>query len=183
MQQSYDIHVSRVDRISEVDFRTANNKSLHPASSSGKDREETSFLWTLGPRPFWELWPYKKHKKKKLSLEEFIQCLLEQWAVSHQYPIELASKLSLHRDQALKSVSKERCSIIINLQKFIFHRCHKLFSLWAWCLCGSCSEYFEMNDYWTCYLRHWLINLVWRALVMILGMILSSKDSKDQLSG
>ena len=107
--------VFRVDRISEVDFRTANNKSLHPTSA--KNREETSFLWTLGPRPFWELWPHKKHKKKKLSLEEFIQCLLEQWAVSNQYPIELASKLSLHKDQALKSVSKEPSSIIINLQK------------------------------------------------------------------
>ena len=50
--------------------------------------QHTSFLWTIGPRPFWELWPHKKHKKKKLNLEEFIQCLLEQWAATHRYPVE-----------------------------------------------------------------------------------------------
>ena len=103
------VFFSRVDKISEADFRTANSnhvKNSHQPSTSATNKEETSFLWTLGPRPFWELWPYKKHKKKKLSLEEFIQCLLEQWAVTHHYPVELASRLTLHKDQ--KYVTKER---------------------------------------------------------------------------
>ena len=47
------------------------------------------------------MWPNKKHKKKRLSLEEFIQSLLEQWAKTHHYPIELASQASLEKDQGL----------------------------------------------------------------------------------
>ena len=49
------------------------------------------------------MWPNKKHKKKKLNLEEFIQCLLEQWAKTHNYPIELASVICLEKDQGLLS--------------------------------------------------------------------------------
>ena len=92
----------RVDRINEAEFRSASNNKSSPAHPHHPG-QQTSFLWTIGPRPFWELWPNKKHKKKRLNLEEFIQCLLEQWAKTHQYPIELASQSCLEKDQGLGS--------------------------------------------------------------------------------
>ena len=73
----------RLDRISEAELTSQHHQ---PPTT-------TSFLWTLGPRPFWELWPSKKHKKKKLNLEEFIQSLLEHWAATHHYPPHLALKI------------------------------------------------------------------------------------------
>ena len=87
----------RLDRINEADFKTA-NKSTTTTNSRREpqhqqqphNQQQTSFLWTIGPRPFWELWPHKRHKKKKLNLNEFIQCLLLQWAKTHHYPLELA---------------------------------------------------------------------------------------------
>ena len=87
----------KLDKIREAEVRS-------PASPSP---QQTSFLWTIGPRPFWELWPHKKHKKKKLNLEEFIQCLLEQWAATHRYPVELAAEIMLNKDQA-KATAKVR---------------------------------------------------------------------------
>ena len=42
-----------------------------------------NFLFTLGPRPFWELWPHKKKLKKRLTIDDFKKCLLEQWAKNH----------------------------------------------------------------------------------------------------
>ena len=96
----------RVDRINEAEFKSASNNKSSPAHHLPHQHhpgQQTSFLWTIGPRPFWELWPNKKHKKKRLSLEEFIQCLLEQWAKTHQYPIELASQTCLEKDQGLAS--------------------------------------------------------------------------------
>ena len=93
----------RVDRINEAEFKSASNTKTSPTHPPHHPGQQTSFLWTIGPRPFWELWPNKKHKKKKLNLEEFIQCLLEQWAKTHNYPIELASVICLEKDQGLLS--------------------------------------------------------------------------------
>ena len=42
-----------------------------------------NFLFTLGPRPFWELWPHKKKIKKRLTIDDFKKGLLEQWAKNH----------------------------------------------------------------------------------------------------
>ena len=83
----------RLDRIREVELKSPSHQSS----------QQTSFLWTLGPRPFWELWPGRKHKKKKLNLEEFIQSLLEQWAATHHYPPQLATEIMLSRDQGSAS--------------------------------------------------------------------------------
>ena len=81
----------RLDRISQAEVRSPGQSPPPPP---------TSFLWTLGPRPFWELWPHKKHKKKKLNLDEFIQCLLEHWAASHHYPPHLAAQIIKTKHQA-----------------------------------------------------------------------------------
>ena len=85
----------RLDRINEAEFR---RRTDH------QHQQQTSFLWTIGPRPFWELWPHKRHKKKKLSLEEFIRCLLEHWARAHRYPPHLA-ELALPRGPATTAAS------------------------------------------------------------------------------
>ena len=69
----------RVDRLSEAKFK--------PTGPKPPEKDPTSFLYTIGPRPFWELWPHKKYKKKNLKLEDFIQCLLDQWAKTHGYPL------------------------------------------------------------------------------------------------
>jgi len=68
-----------VDKISEAKFK--HNGPKPP------EKDPTSFLWTIGSRPFWELWPYRKYKKKNLNLEEFTQCLCDQWAQTHGYPL------------------------------------------------------------------------------------------------
>ena len=64
------------DRLGEVELPS-------PGKSS------TSFLWTLGPRPFWELWPAKRGRRKLLSLGDFSQRLLEQWAATYRLPLTL----------------------------------------------------------------------------------------------
>merc|ERR1719483_261721 len=69
----------RVDRLSEAKFK--------PTGPKPPEKDPTSFLYTIGPRPFWELWPNKKYKKKNLKLEDFTQCLLDQWAKTHGYPL------------------------------------------------------------------------------------------------
>ena len=86
-----DMLCCRLDRINEAEFRRRTDQQ--------QQQQQTSFLWTIGPRPFWELWPHKRHKKKKLSLEEFIRCLLEHWARAHRYPPHLA-ELALPRGPA-----------------------------------------------------------------------------------
>ena len=66
----------RLDKLKDVKYKHNGPKPLvkeHP----------TSFLWTLGPRPFWELWPNKKRRKKHLNVDEFAKCLLEQWAKTY----------------------------------------------------------------------------------------------------
>jgi len=69
----------RVDRLNEAKFKQTGPKP--------PEKDPTRFLYTIGPRPFWELWPHKKYKKKNLKLEDFIQCLLDQWAKTHGYPL------------------------------------------------------------------------------------------------
>jgi transcriptional regulator NrdR family protein len=69
----------RVDRLSEAKFK--------PTGPKPPEKDPTSFLYTVGPRPFWELWPHKKYKKKNLKLEDFVQCLLDHWAKTHGYPL------------------------------------------------------------------------------------------------
>ena len=88
----------RLDRINEAEFRRRTDQHQQ------QQQQQTSFLWTIGPRPFWELWPHKRHKKKKLSLEEFIRCLLEHWARAHRYPPHLA-ELALPRLPATTAAS------------------------------------------------------------------------------
>ena len=64
----------RIDKLNEVKYR-------------GPKRTQTSeppnFLFTLGPRPFWEMWPQKRRRKRRLTIDEFKRALLEQWAKSH----------------------------------------------------------------------------------------------------
>ena len=108
----------RVDRINEAEFKSASNNKSSPAHQQAQHQhQQTSFLWTIGPRPFWELWPNKKHKKKRLSLEEFIQSLLEQWAKTHHYPLELASQTCLEKDQGPESTSSVSKALLLNNHK------------------------------------------------------------------
>ena len=50
---------------------------------SRETQQPPNFLFTLGPRPFWELWPHKKKQKKRLTIDDFKKGLLEQWAKNH----------------------------------------------------------------------------------------------------
>ena len=68
----------RVDRLGEVKYR----RPLYEP----RPEPPSSFLFTLGPRPFWELWPQKKRKRKRLTVDEFKKSLLEQWAKSRGIP-------------------------------------------------------------------------------------------------
>ena len=70
----------RQDRLSEVE----NSGSPQPPGPS-----TSSFLWTLGPRPFWEGWAGRRGRRKELSLADFTRRLLEQWAVTHNLPLNL----------------------------------------------------------------------------------------------
>merc|ERR1712098_116056 len=88
----------RMDKIGEAEYRTANK------SMPQRDPLQTSFLWTLGSRPFWELWPNKRLKKKRMNLEEFIQCLMLRWAQSHDFPAEIAAS-------ATSSVLKQKSDL------------------------------------------------------------------------
>jgi hypothetical protein len=78
----------RLDRLADAPYKApqpSSSPSAAPPSHAAKP--QTNFLWTIGPRPFWELWPQKKRRKKHLNLEEFTRCLLEQWAKTHAYPL------------------------------------------------------------------------------------------------
>ena len=69
----------RMDRLGEVRY--------HPPQPN-PPKDPPSFLWTIGPRPFWEMWPARRNRRKNLSLQEFTESLLEQWAVTHGYTVE-----------------------------------------------------------------------------------------------
>ena len=79
----------RVEKLGEVKYR----------GPKTPNKEPTSFLWTLGPRPFWELWPARKARRKHLTKAEFTENLLEQWAATHGYPGgEVPRILACHED-------------------------------------------------------------------------------------
>ena len=69
----------RVDKLNEVKYR---GPKRSPGSSQNHT-EPPNFLFTLGPRPFWEMWPQKRRRKRRLTIDEFKRALLEQWAKSH----------------------------------------------------------------------------------------------------
>ena len=75
----------RLDRLAEARYKPPRNSGELSPAAAGKP--PTNFLWTIGPRPFWELWPQKKRRRKQLNLEDFTRCLLEQWAKTHAYPL------------------------------------------------------------------------------------------------
>lgn len=88
----------RIDRLAEVKYRNPEG------TKKPKTDPPPNFLFTLGPRPFWELWPQKKRKKKRLSIDDFKKALLEQWAkcqglppnrVSTVLPVQLVDKDSI----------------------------------------------------------------------------------------
>ena len=90
----------RVDRINEAEFKSASNTKTSPTHPPHHPGQQTSFLWTIGPRPFWELWPNKKHKKKKLNLEEFIQCL----AVESYHHTAHSKKKTIMKEHVLTAI-------------------------------------------------------------------------------
>ncbi len=65
----------RIDKLNEVKYRG-------PKRENGSS-EPPNFLFTLGPRPFWEMWPQKRRRKRRLTMDEFKRALLEQWAKTH----------------------------------------------------------------------------------------------------
>lgn len=67
----------KLDRLGEVKYNRQNNNGVKKPFEP-----PANFLFTIGPRPFWEMWPQKKRKKKRLTIDEFKKCLLEQWAKS-----------------------------------------------------------------------------------------------------
>ena len=69
----------REDKLGEVEV-------LQPVNYTG---EEVQYLYTEGPRPFWELWPARRGRGKQLGLQDFTRALLEQWAVTHGLSLEL----------------------------------------------------------------------------------------------
>ena len=62
----------RLDKLGEVKYRNPRGFRL--------SSPPPEFLYTIGPRPFWELWPHKKRKRKRLTIDDFKRSLLEQWA-------------------------------------------------------------------------------------------------------
>ena len=74
----------RMDRLGEARY---------PGARAPNNGPPPSFLWTQGPKPFWELWSARKARRKQLGLSEFMERLLEQWAASHGYPVQEARRL------------------------------------------------------------------------------------------
>ncbi|CAB4057847.1 unnamed protein product [Lepeophtheirus salmonis] len=76
----------KADKISDVKYHRSTEGGESEGTSSLSTRpssiQNPNFLFTFGPRPFWELWPQKKRRKKRLNFEEFTRSLLEQWAKS-----------------------------------------------------------------------------------------------------
>ena len=79
----------RFDKLSDVKFKNSKAAGKPPLPTptptsttvtNGTSDSRPNFLFTLGPRPFWELWPLKRSKKKHLTAIEFRACLLDRWA-------------------------------------------------------------------------------------------------------
>ena len=85
----------RMDRLGEAKY---------PGARAPNNGPPPSFLWTQGPKPFWELWSARKARRKQLNLSEFKERLLEQWAASHGYPVQEARRLL--RSKALQGPPK-----------------------------------------------------------------------------
>ena len=69
----------RPDKLSEVKYRGPKRVP----NENGTVHQPPNFLFTIGPRPFWEMWPQKKRRKRRLNIDEFKRALLEQWAKTH----------------------------------------------------------------------------------------------------
>lgn len=104
----------RLDKLDKV----SNKNGVSKIPKSGPSKPPTSFLWTLGPRPFWELWPNAKRRRKRLSLDQFTQSLLEQWSITHGFPLETARNL-LQSTQQNISVLPQLSSDKIQAEKII----------------------------------------------------------------
>ncbi len=78
----------RIDKLGEVKFRQPLSGKKTPPVPSVQQQSPPNFLFTLGERPFWEMWPQRKwtRKRRKLTLDEFKRSLLEQWAKSQGLP-------------------------------------------------------------------------------------------------
>ena len=123
----------RVDRLGEVKYKkgSSNSSSISsppPSSSSpSSPPPPPNFLFTLGPRPFWELWPQKKRRKKRLGLDEFKKSLLEQWAKSQGiHPSRVNTVLPVNwnkepdnRDEIAIKPHKRQQQVIIGGQTII----------------------------------------------------------------
>ncbi len=77
----------RMDRLSEVKYRAEKRPTAETGSGCTGSKQQNhvggeppNFLFTIGPRPFWELWPQKRRRKRRLNIDEFKRALLEQWA-------------------------------------------------------------------------------------------------------
>ena len=73
----------RVDKLNEVKYRGPKRSTSTTNSQNNSNTDPPNFLFTLGPRPFWEMWPQKRRRKRRLTIDEFKRALLEQWAKSH----------------------------------------------------------------------------------------------------
>ena len=74
----------RMDRLAEVKLKKQQQQQQQQQQPSVGPK----FLFTLGERPFWELWPHRKwrQRRRRLTVDEFKRCLLEQWARAEGMP-------------------------------------------------------------------------------------------------
>ena len=72
----------RTDKLSEVKYRGP-KRPLDQKDGATVQPQPPNFLFTIGPRPFWEMWPQKKRRKRRLTIDDFKRALLEQWAKTH----------------------------------------------------------------------------------------------------
>ena len=86
----------RADKLSDVKYRGPKRSPTSPPPN---------FLFTLGPRPFWEMWPQKKRRKRRLTLEEFQRALMEQWAKNHDIPSNRVSLLLAGRPPTASTIT------------------------------------------------------------------------------
>ena len=124
----------RYEKLSDIKFNKAasnwnerNKGHLHCPSdlTKKKTQDETdsssppNFLFTLGPRPFWEMWPQKKKRKKRLSVDEFKRSLLEQWARFNRLPPSRVSQIfSPVYTPTRKSYPNEDLITVLPLERF-----------------------------------------------------------------
>ncbi len=86
----------RIDKLGEVKFSRGQKKA--PLE------QPPNFLFTLGERPFWELWPQKKRRRRRLNIDEFKKSLLEQWAKNEGFPPNVASTVLPVKNELIESV-------------------------------------------------------------------------------